>query len=284
MVREFKLLNENGQEFSLMDIENYCLLTDPSGLGITYKTEYEQLGNTFVENIRRIEKEQIDGLVNFTNYDNYRSLINFIESSEQLQIAYQIPYESGEREFLKDIQIQSITKTQRQLNGIISESIVFDCLSLWYEKNTIIYTIEPATNEIRWNFEWDSRFADYNSRSMEYINEGHTEAPILVEINGHVSNPGIELYVEGQLYQTVSFNIEIAEYEKLLYGTQENNFYIKKQNADGTLEDLYNLSVIDFNNDNVIRIPKNKSCELRLIADTDILNAQVTILAYYKAV
>ena len=30
MVREFKLVNEKGQEYSLMDIYNHCLLTDPS--------------------------------------------------------------------------------------------------------------------------------------------------------------------------------------------------------------------------------------------------------------
>lgn len=30
MVREFRLINEKGQEFSLMDIYNYTLLTDPS--------------------------------------------------------------------------------------------------------------------------------------------------------------------------------------------------------------------------------------------------------------
>lgn len=30
MVREFYLLNEKGQEYSFMDIENYCLLTEPS--------------------------------------------------------------------------------------------------------------------------------------------------------------------------------------------------------------------------------------------------------------
>ena len=267
-----------------MDIENYCLLTEPSGLGITYTTEYEQLGNTFVENIRKIDKGQINGMLNFAKYDNYRNLINFIETSEELKIAYKVPYENGEKEYLKDIQIQSITKTQKQTNGIISESIVFECLSLWYEKNIIVHTIEPSTNEIRWDFEWDSKFADYNTRNLQYINKGHTEAPILVEISGHVLNPSIELYVEGQLYQTVTFNIEIAEYEKLLYGTKENDFYIQKQKTDGTLESLFNLSVIDFNKDNVIRIPKNKSCELRLNAETEILNAQVTILAYYKAV
>ena len=48
MVREFKLINEKGQEFSLMDIYNHTLLTEPSGLGYTYITEYQQLGDTFI--------------------------------------------------------------------------------------------------------------------------------------------------------------------------------------------------------------------------------------------
>ena len=30
MVREFKLINEKGQEYSLMNIKDYCLLTEPS--------------------------------------------------------------------------------------------------------------------------------------------------------------------------------------------------------------------------------------------------------------
>ena len=67
MVREFKLLNEKGQSYSLMDIQNYCLLTEPNGLGYSYSTEYEQLGSTFIENFRRIEQGQIAGTVNFIN-------------------------------------------------------------------------------------------------------------------------------------------------------------------------------------------------------------------------
>ena len=59
MVREFKLINEKGQEYSLMDIYKYCLLTEPSGLGYNYSTEYEQLGDTFIANLRKIEQGQI---------------------------------------------------------------------------------------------------------------------------------------------------------------------------------------------------------------------------------
>ncbi len=284
MVREFKLLNEKGQEYSLMDIKNFCLLTDPGGLGISYTTEYERLGNTFISNLRRIEQGQITGNVNFINYDNYKKFVDFIEGAETLKFVYRIPFREGSKEYLKDVNIQSLTKTQIQTNGIISEAITFDCLSLWYEQITKVHNMEAQSDEVRWDFRWDSRFTDYNTRSVNYINKGHVEAPILVEMNGQLINPKIELYVEGQLYQSVSLRVNIAEYEKLLYGTKENDFYINKQKTDGTIESLFNLDVIDFKNDNVIRLPKNKSCEIRLTADNEVLNAKITILAYYKAI
>lgn len=285
MVREFRLINEKGQEFSLMNIHNYCLLTDPSGLGYAYETEYQQLGNTFISNLRNIQQGQISGTLNFINYDNYASFVNFIESSESLRFGYEIPYSDGSiRQYFKDIQIQSLSKTQIQPNRILSEAVVFDCLSLWYEENTVIYTIEPQTNEIRWDFRWDSRFTDYDTRNLQYINQGHVEAPIYVEMNGHLVNPQIELYVDGELYQTVKITVEIAEYEKLIYDTRENQFYIGKQNTDGTLTSLFSLDYIDFENDNVIRLPKGKSCEIKLTADNEVLNAQLTIYPRYKAV
>lgn len=284
MVREFKLLNEKGQSYSLMDIQNNCLLTEPNGLGYSYSTEYEQLGSTFIENFRRIEQGQITGTVNFINYDNYKKLIDFVEKSEELKLAYKIPFENSSKEFLKDIEIQSITKTQKQTNGIISESITFNCLSLWYEQNTVTYEIELETNEIRWDFKWDSRFKEYNSKSIEYKNDGHIEAPILLEIIGPVINPQIEIYINGELYQKVLFKTEIQSYEKLLYSSRQKDFYINKQKTDGTIESLFNLDVIEFANDNVVRLPKNIACEIRLKAKNTIQSATLTILPQYFAV
>ena len=284
MVRGFRLLNEKGQSYSLMDIQNNCLLTEPNGLGYSYSTEYEQLGNIFVENLRKFEQGQITGIVNFLKYDNFKELVDFIERAENLKLAYKIPFKNGEKEYLKDINIQSLTKTQIQTNGVMSETITFDCLSLWYEENTIIHDIQQQEDAIIWDFAWDSKFTGYDTRSLEYINRGHVEAPVLITLDGPVINPNIQLYVEGELYQEVPLSVEIGEYEKLLYGTKENEFYINKQKTDGTLESLFNLDVINFENDNVVRLPKNKSCELRLKAENEILNAQVTILAYYKAV
>lgn len=284
MVRGFRLVNEKGQEYSLMDIYNYCLLTEPEGLGYSYDSEYEQLGNTFITNLRKMGQGQISGQLNFKNYDNYRNLIDFIESSESLRIAYKVPYSDGAREYFKDVEIQEITKTEKQTNGIISETINFDCLSLWYEENTVIYSVEPASNEMRWDFRWDSRFSDYTSRGMSYVNNGHIEAPIHAKIKGPLVNPKIELYIDNQIFQTVEINTTLSEYESLIYDSRENQFEISKINSDGTKTSLFSLDYIDFSNDNVIRIPKNKSCTINLAADNEVLDAQLTIYPRYKSV
>ena len=283
-VREFKLVNEKGQEYSLMDINEHCLMTEPTGLGYSYSTEYEQLGNTFVTNLRRIEQGTIEGQANFLKYDNYKALIDFIEHSEQLRIKYTVPYSNGNKTYFKDIQIQEISKSEIQPNGVLSESIKFDVLSLWYAENVFTYDMSRQNNELRWDFTWDARFGDYTERSLNFINDGHSIAPIEVSIDGEAINPKISLKVEGQLYQEVAFATTIQEHQKLLYGTKENDFYINKELTDGTLTSLFDLSVINFANDNVIRLPKEKSCTLILTSDNGITNAEVKIYVYYKAI
>lgn len=285
VVREFKLVNEKGQEYSLMKWDNYCFLSDPSGLGYGYTTDYQQLGNTFVTNLRSFTQGKITGTVNFKSYDNYKALVDFIEASDNLRFSYKIPYKNGiTKEYFKDIQIADISKTQIQPNGILSETITFDCLSLWYEENTVNYTVVPSDDEIRWDFRWDSRFSDYDSRRLLYINEGHVEAPIHVEMDGPLVNPKIVLTIDGEKYQTVEVTTEIQQYEKFIYDSRENQFTIEKKKADGTRESLFSLDCLDIANNNTVRLPKNRSCEISLTADNEVLTAQLIIYPRYKAV
>lgn len=282
-VRKFLLENEKGQQYRLDSLNEGCFLVSPSNLGYSYESDFVRLGYSFIENNRQIQQKNPAGTAYFKSYDKVKEFIDFVENSTSLKWVYIVPFEEGEKSYYRDVTIVKLDKTEKSGKWLACP-VEFAGLSLWYEKNTIIYTITPQSNEIRWDFVWDSRFTDYDSRNLQYINSGHTEAPILVEMDGHLVNPKLELYVEGELYQSVPINVEIAEYEKLLYGTRENDFYINRQKTDGTLESLFDLDYIDPANDNVIRLPKNKSCELRLTADNEVLNAQVTILSQYKAV
>lgn len=283
MVRQFGLINENGQEFSFMDIKNYCLLTEPSGLGMSYSTEYERVGNSFLENIRQMEQGSIEGVLNFSSYDNYRKLIDFIENSEALRFHYVVPYKNN-AEFYRDVKIQSIEKTEIQPNGFLSESVTFDCLSLWYSVNEANYNIVAGEDEIRWNFRWDSRFISYSMRNLYIVNTGHADAAIKLSIDGEVVNPAIALSVEGEEVQSVPFTCTINTGEKFEYSSKDGDSYVRKLNTNGTYTDLFSLDVVTFNNNNVIKLPKGKSCELSITADDDISAATLQVFIYYKSV
>ena len=286
MVREFCLLNEKGQRYSLMDIENYCLLTEPSGLGFSYSSEYEQIGNTFVETLRTLEQGEVLADFNFLYYDNYRNLVDFIETSEKLRLEYVLPYKSGTKKYYKDVNINSLSKTEKKDNGVMTEACVIKCLTLWYEEKQLVFDINNNNNinEIRWDFVWDSYFVGNADGKIDVINKGHIAAPIELEISGRVVNPYIVLYVDNEEVQRINFSTTINLYEKLLYGTKENEFYIKRKKVDGTTEDLFDLNVINFGDDNVLRIPRNKSCTIKIMAENEISEVKATIFIYYKAV
>lgn len=283
MVRQFNLVNEKGQKFSLMDIYNYCLLTDPTGLGYSYSTEYEQLNYEFIANLRKLDQGTISGTVNFISYDNFRNFVDFIETAKQLKFAYEIPFKDKNVTYYKDVYIKSLTKTEKGTYGIISEAVEFDCISLWYEQNETIFTIESFDDEMRYNYRWNSRYIDYNSRAIQYDNRGHIEAPLQVEIDGVVENPKITILVNDEEYASIEIPIKIGEYEKLLYSSKTGDIYIQKQNADGTLENLWKNEYIDITKQNIFKVPIDVS-EIRLTATDDVLNAKVTIFPQYKVV
>lgn len=114
MVREFYIENENGQRFSMMNIEEGCFLSSPTGLGYGYNIEYSQIGNDFIQNIKKITQGQIGGELIFKNYDNYKKFVDFIEGAILLKLVYKVPFENGYTEYFKDIDISTVDKTEKR--------------------------------------------------------------------------------------------------------------------------------------------------------------------------
>lgn len=285
-VREFSLLDDLGNEYSLMDIDNYCLLTEPKGLGYGYNTEYEQVGDTFVTNLRKIGQGQINGTLNFLTYDNYKALVDFLERADSLRFKYVIPYKEGTKTFYKNINIASFEKSEIQPNGIISEPISFDGLSLWYSPNTATFDMGATGDEIRWDFRWDSRFSDKSDRTINFVNEGQSEARVKIEIDGECVQPVIKLDIDGETYQEIDINTTIEEGEKLIYSSVENEFEISRLNTNGTKSNLFNTSYLNPTQNLCIKLPQNKNCSLTLttLLGTDVPSGTITIYEYYKAV
>ena len=285
-IRNFYFENEKGETIDCQKIDGGLFLYNVTGLGYEKSIEYEQLGNTFIPNKEKLVQNQINGELEFYNmtYEEYQKFIDFLNFSIELKLIY-VPKTSKRTKYYRDVDVCKIDKAEEDDFNILTCPITMNCKSLWYQEKTIIHELNPSEdNVMRWDFKWDSRFTDYDSSSLNLKNEGHVQAPVVIELFGRIVNPRFELWVEGVKYQTVPINVTIEEFEKLLYGTKENDFYICKQNTDGTIEDLFKDNVISIENDNVIRIPKKKSCELKIIADTEVQKAKITMFVYYIAV
>ena len=70
----------------------------------------------------------------------------------------------------------------------------------------------------------------------------------------------------------------------MLLSSKDNEIYIKKQNIDGTYENLFKQKYgIDLNNNNIFKLPQGTSI-ITLTADNDILDAKLNIFKEYKVV
>lgn len=253
-VRRFLLENEKGQQFRLDNLNEGCFLTSPSNLGYSYNINFIQLGNEFIENNRKIEQSKPSGTLYFKSYDKVKSFIDYIESSSKLKWLYVIPFESEEKTYYRDITITQLDKTEKKGKWLACP-VQFAGISLWYEQNETILKIESYKNEMRYNYRWNSRYIDYNTRSIQFNNKGHVEAPIQIEIDGFVQNPSISIFIDKEEYASIKIPITINEYEKLLYSSKTGEIYIQKQNTDGTKESLWKNKYIDIKKQNIFKLP-----------------------------
>lgn len=223
-------------------------------MGYSYNTEYSQIGDNFIQNIRKLAQGQISGELVFKNYDNYRNFINFIESANSLKFVYIIPLENGNIEYFKDIDISSVEKGQKGLNGLLICPVIFTIKSLWYEQKEVVYNITTQENEVRWNFRFNSRFVSYNNRKIIFQNQGHTNAPFLVEMDGYLLNPSILIEVNNEEIYELTFDLTLQSGEKLFYCTRDTGLFVYKQASDGTITNLFDS--LDLNKINFFKIPK----------------------------
>lgn len=281
MVREFYIENDTGQRFSMMNIEEGCFLNSPTGLGYGYDIEYSQIGDEFIQNIRKITQGQVNGELIFKNYDNYKNFIDFIESTETLKLVYRVPFNDGFTEYFKDIDISSVEKSEKSIDGVLRVPVIFNCKSLWYEAKEVVYTIDPVSNEIRWDFRWDSIFTAYDNRNIIFDNKGHTEAPFKLELDGEVVDPIITILEDEEIAKQLNLDgLTIATGEKFVYNTKDTEQAIYKE-ANGLKTNLF--AFLNPNFINFYKLRKGAST-IRLEADGEITSGKLTIYVQYKAV
>lgn len=289
-IRNFYLENDVGSRIDFQKQDGSLFLYDISGLGYEKTISYEQIGDVFVPTNEKMTQMPITGTIEFdkdesaseTSYDVYKKFTDFVNNAKSLKLVY-VPKLSNRVEYYRDIDFISIDKSEEDDFGILSCPIKLKPKSLWYKEGNAVISINPTDNEMRWDFTWDAIFIDYNTSNIIYENKGHTDSALEVVIDGYVQNPVIEIYKDDVLIYSIAIEIEIEEYEKFIYSSKDGAPCIKKQNTDGTYENLFTSEYVSPANINIFKLPKGAS-KLKISAENDINSAQITIYEYYKTV
>jgi len=285
MVRLFYLENEKKELFDLNNLKEYCFLTDPKNLGLSFQNDLELLGNTFIIKNSEIIASSFDAVLNFASYDNYNKFVNFVMESESLKLKYVVPFKNHKKTYYRECRIKILTKSEKNKTKLLSENIVLDFVGLWYLDNTNIFDMAHDEDEMRWDFIWDSRTIDYGAKVIHYTNKGHTPAMFKIELNDSL----IELTItiknsKEEDILTLDFSeLDINTGDKFMYSNLDNDLYIQLIKADEEIINLFNEENIDITK-NIFPKLERDTYEISINVKNEVTSGYVSIYEFYYGV
>lgn len=285
MVRQFKLINEMGQSFNLMNLDEGAFFIEPDGLGYSFDSNFAQIGSSFLLDNKKNIQSTISGKIVFKNYDKYFEFVNYVEKAKKLYLNYLIPSEKGNREYSKKIVLQDLSKTEKRKTGLLESSILFKGLSNWRQEVVYInndYLIEDDI--MRWDFRWDTKFNDLNISQFVWENITNNEAGYKINVYGPVK--GLKININEEVFWgfTVDGHLEsegmkIDQGDVLQISTVDNELYYKN-NKENLFQKL-DPNAVGFNQFDKLKIGLNT---FKINSETPLNKVEIKIYPEYISV
>ena len=122
-MRQFYLVNSDGQRYQLQNDRTTAFLWKPAGLGFNYDRDYAESGGFFFEMNKAIGQTAKTGTLLFHGadpYAQYKTFMDYISRSKGLRLAY-APKSTW---YYVDIDIESVEKSEIEEDGTLQCSIV----------------------------------------------------------------------------------------------------------------------------------------------------------------
>ena len=121
-MRQFYLVNKDGQRYQLINDFSKAFLWQPSGLGFGIDRSYRESDGFFFEMNKEVSQTAKAGILVFFGpdpYPEYKAFMDYITHSEDLKLAY-CPKSNW---YYVDIDVESVEKTEIEQDGTLQCSI-----------------------------------------------------------------------------------------------------------------------------------------------------------------
>lgn len=207
-MRQFTLINGNGQRYSLNREEHF--LNSPKNLGAKFASSYEQFDSDFIRTNRKPRPDDIRGNVIFTQnpYEEYTAFIRFI-AVEPLTLEY-----VTNDTYLVSVDLKEISKTEIE-DGYLKCDLRLKRLSRWYRLVTFLNDDGEKNDGKTYDYTYPYRYTEFEPETITIDSDSGYDSPTRIVIHGPCINPHWTHYLDGQIIEEGRLNATIISGRRL---------------------------------------------------------------------
>lgn len=245
-MREFKLINANGQEFDLMRKDAFFY--NISGLGFGIEAEYSRIGNKYFAADKREKQPAPGGTVSFAGYTQHNEFRSFCRSGglvlcfKPLDTWYYIDVNI-------DIEHSDISEKTKRLEC----EIRFTATSHWYEKVTASKSQDDTSQGKVYPYTYPYTYSIGRPGIID-VEGGNLPSSCKIHIFGPCTNPAFVITKAGERVADGRVFCELQAGRKLVIDSDPVNMEIAEYTVNNEyVADRYADS--DFETDRIVEIP-----------------------------
>lgn len=286
-MRQFYFVNNDGQRYQLQNGTTKTFLWQPGGLGFEYDIDYKESDGFFFNMNQSVEQVAKTGVLVFHGtdpYSDYKALMDYLAKSTGLRLAY-APKNNW---YYVDIDIESVDKTEIELDGTLQCSIVMMPKTPFYlpYEMEIDLSGDVSTDLKQYDYEYDYQYGNSSvGGEVEFTFDAQMDSGLEIIINGSVSAPVVEFFADGEQIGEIdlsSASASVGEY--IRYSSIPTSAGVYKY-ASGTETEITSQIGLNASYPTFFMIPPNKTIKAVLSATSLTgVTASIKVYEYFRSV
>lgn len=291
-MRQFYLINADGQKYNLINDMTRAFLWQPSGLGFQYDKDYMESDGFFFEMNSAVSQTAKTGVLVFFKdpYTQYKAFMDYVSSSEGLRLAYS---PKGNTWYYVDIDIEYVEKSEIEENGTLQCSISMlpkTPMYLPYELNIDLSGDLGSSIKqyggVNYAYKYDYTYSNTAvAGEIEFEIPAQMDSGLEITIYGAISSPVMEFYASGSKIGEIdlsSISVLAGDYVKYSSVPTSAGIY---QSVSGVVDDITEQIGLNADYPSFFLLPPNQT--IKAVLQADVLtgtSASIKVYEYFMSV
>ena len=281
-MRQFYLVNKDGQRYQLINDSSKAFLWQPSGLGFGIDRSYRESDGFFFEMNKEVSQTAKAGTLVFYGadpYTEYKTFMDYISASEDLKLAY-CPKNNW---YYVDIDIETVEKTEIQLDGTLQCAIYMipkTPLYLPYELH-IDLSGDLGTSIKQYDYKYNYVYSNTAvAGEIEFEIPAQMDSGLEITIPGQISSPVMMFYANGEVIGKIdlsSISVQVGEYVRYSSVPLTAGIYLYSGGSETDITSQIGLSPTY---PTFFLLPPNKT--IKAVLQADVLTGTTAELKVYE--